>query len=551
MMEFSYLIIICCLAFASFLLYKEIRRRDKSRLLWRIVASMLMVGAFVFLMFPVRYNTKKNEPIHELNLLTEGASLEAIKALKANVYTLDSSVFLVNKKKKITYLADLTYHLKTHPDIRKINIYGYGLAEQELKTLADYQIYFHPAVIPTGILSVSWPKKLNISETFIIQGKFHNPTEKKIKLKLYGMGRSLDSLTVKTKGMNNFSFSTQPKHIGRAVFKLIALQGNDTLSIDPVPFEIVSEKPISVLILASFPDFEYKFLKQWLYENHYPVAFRSQISKNKYSTDFLNRKPVNLNRLNSPWLKDIDLVIIDEDELRSLSLSDRATVYREVSNGMGLIIKAAKTGLGEQPLISDSTGKTMVSIKLSGMGKILTTTQSSTYQWQLVGNQMRYAKFWSHLFEKASRKEIPFYSFEVTPKWPSVYEKSTIKINLNDYKPPLVLIDSIPISPRQNMELPFLWDGYFWAAKPGWSTVSINRKVTYLYHYKRTDWKAAKNFAKLNSTVNYEARQRNSVVNFDEVELHAEEEISKWWFFGIFLLSISYLWYEQRFLANK
>ena len=474
-MEFNYSVILICLAFAIFLIVKEILRNDKSRLVWRVVASIFMVASFALLIIPITYSIKKIAPANELNLLTEG------------------SVFY---PKQSIHLSDLNYHLKVHPEIKKINVYGYGLSDRELKMLKGYQLWFHPPTTPSGFISASWPKKLGVSAQLVVQGIYHNPTNKKVKLKLSGLGSDLDSLSVKANTKVKFSFVNQPKQIGKAVFNLIALQDKDTLFAEPVPFEVFRKQPIRILILASSPDFEYKFLKKWLYENQYAVAFKSQISKDKYNTEFLNQKAVNLNQINQDLLKNIDLLICDEAE-RS------ATIATAVNNGMGLIVRVNNLpftqAVNHQPLLKDDKGKVIVDSQLSGMGKIITTTMASTYQWQLAGKQVDYSRFWSLLFSKALRKKADTNAFEIEPKWLMVDEKTRLKVSVSDDKSPLIFIDSIKIAPRQNMELPFLWDGYFWSKTAGWHTLTINQSVENIYSYKKSDWKDRKS-TRLNSS---------------------------------------------------
>lgn len=576
-MEFKYLIIACCFAFAIFLVFKEFKRDDKSRLAWRIMANILMVMSFALLIIPISYTIEKEEPINELNLLTEGTTTEVASSLIARNYTLDSGLLKAN------FLPDLAYHLKAHPNIKQINVYGYGLADEDLNKLKDYHISFYPAATPAGIITANWPKKLSSSTRLTVQGTYHNPNTKPVELKLYGMGMVLDSLTIKAKAKVNFAFSTQPKQTGNAIFKLIALQGSDTLSIDPVPFEVADKQPIKVLILASFPDFEYKFLKQWLYEHKYPVVFRSRISKDKYSTDFLNTQPVNVNQLTQTLLNGIDLLVVDEDEL----LVNKAVIYNAVNNGMGLLIRSTKintyesplpaestvslrsadnikfnnlpfpqtlflkSNLNEQQLITDGAGKVLVTSKLVGMGKVLNTTLAATYQWMLAGNQVDYTRFWSLIFNKALRKEIAAQSFEIAQKWPSVNDKLSINVAVSDNKAPLVSIDSIRLSLRQNMELPFMWDGNFWPTSSGWSALSIEKNIGQLYTYKKDDWKAAKSFERLTHTKQFEAKQSTKEFTADKISYWSTEEVNKWWFLLIFILMISFLWYEQRFLAAK
>ena len=173
-MEFNYIIILVCIALVAFLIFKEVKRTDKSRLIWRLLANILMVGSFALLIIPINYTVHKQEPADVLNLLTEGTDLDTIAALAGKKYTLDSTLFPIKKKLQIHHLADLTYYLKEHPAIKKINLYGYGLNENELKNLRDYQITFHPSPLPSGIISVSWQKKLKASESLKVQGVYHN-----------------------------------------------------------------------------------------------------------------------------------------------------------------------------------------------------------------------------------------------------------------------------------------------------------------------------------------------------------------------------------------
>ncbi|WP_316772054.1 hypothetical protein [Pedobacter frigiditerrae] len=595
-MEFNYIIFLVCVALAGFLIFKEFKRSDKSRLIWRWIASVLMVAFFALLIIPINYSVKKQEAAGVLNLLTEGVALDTITSIRDTKYDLDSTLFAIRKNQKINHIADLAYYLKEHINVKKINIYGYGLSANELKILKDKEVSFHPANLPSGIISASWRNKLKATENFKVQGVYHNAGKETVKLKLYGMGASLDSVNIKPNAEFNFSLANTPKQIGKAVFTLIALQGNDTLSVEPVPFEVKGKQAINVLILASFPDFEYKFLKKWLYENQYAVALRSQISKNKYSTDFLNMKAVNVNQLNQALLKNMDLVVIDEDELAAIPTTDRSSIYNAVDNGMGLIVRVTnpkpqanvqnfnqyevlsaiekplslrssdqlkfsdlsfkqtlflKSGVNNQPLITDETGKIVVDSRLSGMGKVLTSTFSSTYQWQLAGKQSDYSNFWSLLFAKSLRKRIENQSFALVPQFPSVDEKTKLMLSLADDKIPAISIDSIKISPRQNMEVPSEWDGFYWPKNFGWQRLSINQKAENIYFYKKTDWKNAKNFIKLANTRDFVVNQSSQITIDDRIEYLAEETVSKWWFFMGFLLTISFLWYEQRFLANK
>ena len=297
-MEFRFFVYIICGILGLLLIFKEFNRGKSANLTLRILASLFLVISFAFLMVPLTYETVLNKSINELNIITAGTNLDTIVKINGKKYDLDSNLFLERKKLKINHIEDLAYYLQENKDIKKVNIYGYGLAAEELEILKDYQITFHPAIIPAGIISASWKRKISATENLNVQGVYNNASDKDVKLKLLGLGATLDSIIIKSNTKSNFSFIHQPKQSGLAVYQLIAFKGNDTLSVDPIPFEVKPKKVIQVLLLASFPDFEYKFLKNWLYEKQYQVVFRSQISKDKYTSDFLNTKVVDVSSIN-------------------------------------------------------------------------------------------------------------------------------------------------------------------------------------------------------------------------------------------------------------
>jgi len=594
-MEFIYIAIIVGLLLLAFLLYKELRRTNKARIIWRILASIIAVGCFVLLIVPIKYETNVQQNADEIILLTAGANPDSVAKLKEKKYALP---FVDVKNIKATTINDLSYFLKSNPTIHKLKIYGYGLNATELKNLKGYQIGFHASAKPTGIIAANWLTRLKSSETLIVQGTYQNMGNETVKLLLKGFGKAVDSIVIGAKTNKSFSFKTSPKHIGKAVYELIALQKKDTLSKEPVPVQVGDQEPMKGLILASFPDFEYKFLKNWLYENQYPLAFRSQISKNKYASDFLNMDSLNLNQINTSSLKKFDMLIIDEDELAALNSNERASIDIMVKNGMGLLIRVVstkpstplsalfaryespvlkgktlnlmltedrfkfnplpleqtlflKTNQNDLPLITDATGKTLVNSSIKGYGKVLISTVSSTYNWLLSGKKTDYATYWSKLLANAARKKNDSQSVNIIPQFPAVDQKIRIIADLAaSEKLPILKIDQVKLSPRQNMELPFQWDAFYWPQKTGWVDLHVNQNIEPLYIYRKTDWQALKNQQMLNDTQQFIKNSANLNNRSQVNNVVFEEEISIWWFFAGFLISAAFLWYESRVLAT-
>lgn len=596
-MEFKYTLLLVCFIFVLFLIYKEVKRVNKARLVWRIIASMVMVGAFAALVLPVTYTVKKKETTNALNLITVGATKENISMIKGKSYTLDSAVMNAHPNGKINYLPDLSYHLQLHPEINNIHVYGYGLENEELKKLGNHVLTFDSVAIPSGVIAGNWQPELKATVPLIVQGHYHNENDQPIKLLLFGLGKNLDSLTVKAKTSADFSFKTIPKQIGKAVYYLTALQGKDTLSKEPVPFMVTKKEEMNLLVLASFPDFEYKFLKKWLYENQYSVALRSRISKNKYSTDFLNRKEINLERIDQATLKNIDVLIADEEELKALTATESAAIDQQIGNGMGLMIRLIdpkqsnpfksfdryeipatpekpvpfkligenanlntlpfaqtlflKTATNDQTLVVDAKGRTVVSTQLRGMGQILGSTVSATYQWQLAGKNTDYTTFWTTLLNKASKPVVVEQMIQLVPRLTTVKQRNRLILNTTTDKAPSIELKNLRLRPRQNMELPFEWDVIFWPNQTGWNQFNINQKTSTFYVYQKSDWQNLQNAEKLKNNLQFVAKQQKKKTALVQNNSLVKKEISKWWFLAFFLSAAFFLWYELRVLENK
>lgn len=595
-MEFKHVVLILSMLLLIFLLYKEISSANKARLFWRILATIVAVTCFALLVIPIKYNSGLKQHADEMTLITEGANPDDLNKVQGAKYTLNASASLKNKS---IFIPDLPYFLATHKDIRKLDIYGSGLNDNELKSLEGYELNFHPSEIPSGIISASWQAKIKSTERLTVQGIYQNNSEKMVKLLLKGLGNPIDSISVEANTNKSFSFNTRPKQTGKAVYQLISFQGQDTLAKEPVPFAVDEQMPMKILILASFPDFEYKFLKKWLYDNQYPLAFRSQISKNKYSSDFLNMDKLNLNQINGSALRKFDVLIVDEEELAAITPAERAAIDNAVNAGMGLFIRISnpkplspassrfvrfespvpkdkqlslaikddnyrfsklpleqtlylKPSQNDQALVADAGGKVLVNSTLKGAGKILISSLSSTFNWLLSGKTSDYTTYWSEILSKAARKRIETQTLKIVPQFPSVNEQARLIVELSmSGKAPSLKTDNIKLAPRQNMELPFEWDATFWPAKSGWNDLSINQVGESFFVYKKEDWQALKYQQTINSTLEFVNNAHKKETKTKISDSIIQKEVSIWWFFAGFLFASAFLWFESRILDTK
>ncbi|SHE73304.1 hypothetical protein [Pedobacter caeni] len=594
-MEFKYIAILLCLILGVFLSLKEWRRSNKARLIWRLAASYLAIVCFALFIFPISYQVKRAERPHELNVLTEGVSKDTINSLKGRIVTTDVRFDQALKVPRLSLLPDLSYFLKSQPDLNHLNIYGYGLPAAQLAELKDYQLNFHPAAQPEGLISGNWNSRLSDAEQLTLQGVYHHSGALPVKLFLQGLGANLDSVTIKTKGEHTFSLKGRPKQSGRAVYQVIALQGKDTLANEPVPVQVQPAAPLKVLMLAAYPDFEYKFLKDWFFEKKYPVIFRSRISKDKYSTDFLNTERSNVNKVTVTLLSKIDVLILDEDELAALSGAELAAINTAVDGGLGLFfrltgLKASsaigrsfsryespglknksltigfpgeerlfhplpfeqllflKPGINDQPLVVENTGKVLVNSRISGMGKVVAALVPATYHWLLNGQAADYSAFWSEIMTHTARKTYLSESWVMEPAKPMARQRLNITVDQSAAnKAALVALNGSRLSPLQNPELPFQWQATSWATEEGWNRMSINGKTEFFYVYREKDWKTENQVAKLKVTSTFIKAQEKSRKSL-ETSVLIEKPVSLWWFFIPFLIAVTFLWYETKLL---
>jgi hypothetical protein len=594
MEEFKLIELFLSIFLLMFLIFKEIKRTNKNWLVLRLIATIIAVASLFFLIYPIKFEVSQTVKKEEFTLLTKGANLDSVLKTNVQLFTLDSEIYRSNSKNKIKFLPDLSYHLSSHPEIKTINLYGEGLDNYDLKKLSNYKINFKSIKNINGIQNCNWQKTITNTDDLIIEGNYKNESKKVIKLVLTGLGTKLDSVNINPNEVANFSLKAKTNQTGYFTYHLAAIQNKDTLQYESIPFEVIEKQPIKVLILASSPDFEFKFLKNWLYQNNYSLALRTRISKDKFSSDFLNLSTINLNNLNKNLLQKFDLIIADDAELASLGNQEKYVLNSQIDNGLGLLIRkgeekpnskyvaefsinnlAIKQPQGfsfkmignddktspliiknpvqlnsktiHQPLILDDKGKIYAENKISGAGKITITTIPNSYQWAIKGNQKDYAKYWSGIINNTIKKIDLKEEVLLKDQFPKIYDEATLlyKDN-NENKVPKISVENIPIAPIQNQNFSNEWAGTFWPIKSGWNKVDINGLEKQVYIFDKNSWQAATQLERISNTLSFIKNNqihspKSQIITYKQVK-----EVSKWLFFMLFLLSCGFLWFETK-----
>jgi hypothetical protein len=583
-------LIICCLV-AAFAVWKEYGRANRSHLLLRISASLLAVGAFACIALPISYSKNViGQDNHSAILLTAGFERDSLANYKSNeLFTNDNAIAKTYSQAKLIRLDEL----KTDsPAITQLHLFGYGLNADELKELNHLPVIFHPASAPKGITAVNWNQRLKAGEALRVQGKYKNDRSQPVKLVLKGLNTQLDTLTIPAKSNKDFELTAVPKNGGKSVYHLQTIAGADTLTNESLPIEIDAIQPLQILILSASPDFETKFLKNWLSENGFSVAVRSAISKDKFSSEYVNMQPLKLDHLSPALLDKFDLVIGDLSVLKS-----EGTLLKEqvIQKGSGVIIRndsLSKTGSwlqndfplersntanqpqvaliikgktgksvplkidpvfirlqnGTQPLVNDVQGRLLVNSALAGSGRLTFTTVNNTFNWMLAGDKDDYADFWSLLISKTARKGI------VTGNWlastlPTVDQPLQFQLETS-LAPGQISMEHSVAAPVQNPLIPFEWDNTYWPTAAGWHSIRQNNgQPAWCYVYDKDEWQGVKAFEKITKTRRY--AKTNAVGTTVTKQIHEKMRIDvpKIYFYLVLLVACSFLWVEGKGLT--
>jgi hypothetical protein len=590
-------VIIICILLAFFVVWKEYARPNKARLLQRIIAVIAGAVAMACIALPITYQADiAKQSNNEAVLLTEGFNTDSLNRYGAEkLFTLNKDIKkTIHKAVLLNNVDDLVNDFK----ISRLRILGNGLNAEDLQQLNHLPVIFNFNQMPVynGITAISWNEKLKIGEELNIQGSFKNSSAKKIKLILKGLSTGLDSINIGTDTLTTFNLSTIPKNTGNNIYSLLAIAGSDTIERETIPVQIEQIKPLKVLILTASPDFEIRFLKNWLSEKGYSIAVRSAISKDKFNKEFINMGQFSLDHLSASLLGQFDVLIGDLAVLKTLNGADAAVLQQAViQKGLGVVIRAdstqrsnswlqrdfpsdrlagkdplpvslilqgktgkfAKLNVGlvyinnqnnTQSLVSDEQGHILAGSTLAGAGNLVFTPLNNTFSWMLNGNKNDYANLWSLLITKAAR------AAQVTEHWSVLSAipllSSPVQLQLETAtNPSSIKIGEADIAPLQNSLAHFEWHVTYRPQASGWQSVKqANGLLNWFYIYKDDNWKIIRTLKTLADTKVYIAKNAISVNVTKQIHEKVTIAVSKIYFYVLLLIAFVYLWVEAKFL---
>jgi hypothetical protein len=450
-------------------------------------------------------------------------------------------------------------------NLSKLIVVGDGLESWELEQLRSSIIHLPSEQVIEGPTDY-WPEKLveNAQSTLT----FGIQTNDSLKLLLTGAGIPQQARML-TPNQAKVAFDIVPNLAGDLLYQLNGVRGTDTIFKELVPMHIMSSNKSSVLVLSDAPSSELRYLKNYLITTGYGVAERMRVSKETYRESFSNVPKKSLLRLSTTLLEEFQLLVIDGASYDGLSAADRRNVMDKLTTGeIGLVwmggkspnapIKISPTNsqklifqgkdndveLASVPWRSESGEAVLLQnhvvgrVKSVGLGNIVTPEIAASFSLVLRGEQELYAQLWQQLLQPVVGK-IWQQSDQVLPRFARVNEPTLMAIMGNDGE---LKIESIQLPLSEQWYLPNHWNATHWPNQRGWATVQLPTSQSTFFVFDSTDWPVQKVVAKKKLMNLYASDQFSESVT----KVEYQNPISAWYFFVLFVISMGFLWLEQR-----
>ncbi|TDH27440.1 hypothetical protein EXU57_07600 [Segetibacter sp. 3557_3] len=597
MTEWLFIAVACTILFL-WLAYREYRRTNPLFRWGRIIASLVACASLALLGIPLRYERKIVEEKATAIVLTGGFNRDSVdRFIRAQqnrppIYTTSDQI-AADPDMGATFITGVQEITG-----KTIHVFGNGFSDFELATFNNTPLKYHPPGSVEGMRGINWNRQVIAGNELLVTGTYHNLKKLKVNVALSLLGRTVDSISLDP-NQPGFTLKTKPVFTGRNQYQLTVLNGKDTLENNPVPIEVVSPKPLRVILLASFPDFEHKFLKRWLTARGYEVVAKTSISKNKFQTDLVNSSIATAFTLSASLLSKFDLLITDHSTLAGLNTQSQNLIQRMVfSDGLGIVVTADSMGgrgmfysgifptlsypntaatinarinstdiklpslpaaghlhikpvAGTRALVNDMANRTLVNSGLFGKGKIVFSTLANTYVWSLAEQQGEYNSFWTTIINGALRASQAGESWGTAPLLPVVNEPAKLCLRTDQPGIPTGVTGQQSVYLRQDPSLEYSWEGTVWPRTAGWQQiVAADGTTRWWYVYPEGAWASIRAADKISATKAYALSHSPSALA-RPAPSQETAEVNPKYFLILFLAACSFLWIEKKFLASK
>ena len=564
------------------LVWVEVKRPVKAFLFYRVLATVIAVVALYLIVMPFTiFDSEKGKKA--IILLTEGYHQDSVNQ------------FLKNQHQSIPQFDLNNISNESMTDVSIIHLFGNGFKDTDQVELPRVPILFHATDQQTGIQNIHWQENIVSGSTLLVQGSCLNITKKPVKLIMYGWNQRIDSIEIGAEKQQPFSFAIVPENMGRGIYHLALVAGRDSIEKETIAYQIQPAKALKVLMLGASPDFESKFLKNWLADFGYTVITKTSVSKEKFQKTYSNAGQQNFENLTTTLLDEQDLIISDEAAIQALPATELAILKQAIAEkGIGLLlnadsilskkifigesislksadsnkalIKVSKLGennyaaainlkhpyqiieqKGMQPLYVDQQKRIFAAVTVFGKGKLLVNTLQKTSSWLLAANKNDYRNYWTSLINQVAKKESAEETWASSIDLPRVNESIQFTAQTNSSRVPQLYIQHQEIAAKQKVLLPSYWEAIYWPCEAGWQTmIGTKGAISDWYVYPNGSWNTIYANKQISQTKAF-LKNRVSNISTKDAEWHQASPNQPIYLFLIFLFSMVFLWVERKF----
>ncbi|WP_296623466.1 hypothetical protein [Marivirga sp.] len=533
-------------------------KKQKPRKVWRVIALLLtFISLYIIYLSPY---TLIKKPQYSVLLISQNISENRIDSL-SNEYNLpllhqqSNSKFKEVGKDPITTISQLHYQIDT------AFVYGY------FPQLNPVNYQFRSDIEIQKGIQIDYPKSIALGDSLSI--RIQNREKREVNISAI-IGN--DSISKSISGNGQSHISILPKSSGYILSEISTENENYHFAV-----KVEESEQYVIQILSAVPDFEWKFLGDFLKSKEHSVYQKTQISKGKFKSSFFNwHDSLQFDRGVAKKLK---LLFADTKAWEDLAPNIRNRFLKTLKQNRGSLIfrtnpnsqiqldldKSKPTNIfsTSDNLLElnnynylqfnnlyqlDEVAKNAVFRKVTPEVIYGIINFQNSFQLKLSGKDKEYERIWSPVFNQLLRKPSEFFNDKT--KWAVQYQPFFFRLWSGEE------LDEISIFNLQNdtIKLKFLPDKIFperqhfmfYPKTVGWHFVNLKSQKEPIPFYVHSEAQGIQ--SEFLSNYNYDYL---NYLNFEVSNIQAEEdkynqEFVTLWFFLLFLLSIGYLWIEDK-----
>lgn len=533
-------------------------RKLKPRKVGRTIALLLaFISLYIIYLSPFSLIEK---PIKSVLLFGQHISENTVDSLSdefdlTGLHLHENSKFHEVGSENITSISELEYQIDT------AFVYGY------FPQLNPVHYKFRKDIEIQKGLYINYPKSIVLGDSLSIS--IQNLENKELNISAL-IGNDSISKPISAKGQGRISIL--PKSTGYVISEISTNNGNYHFAIN------VEEKEQYVFqILASAPDFEWKFFSDYLKSKEHSLYQKTQISKGKFKSSFFNwHDSLQFNR---GVAKDLKVLFSDANTWEDLAPNVKNSYVETLKENHGSLIfrtnpnsqikldldlsKSTNIFSTSNNLLEQNNYNYLQFNNIYELDEVAKKTVfrrvtpeliygvinfQNSYKLKLSGKDQEFKQVWSPFFNDLIRRSSEI--FYDKSKWAVQHHPFFLRIwssgELQEISIFNLQNDTIKLNAKPDVIFPERKHLIFYPKNVGWHFIHLKNQRQSIPFYVHSE--ELLNQSEFLSIYNYDYL---NYLNFEVSDIKKKEkkynqESLTLWFFLLFLLSIAYLWIEDK-----